>query len=201
VSTTTRVPDVVFLGVDPGQHTGYAVLELYKGVFPEIGRTHPAVARCTLRLPQRGTLHDDQDNVVLRTRELLHDLTDEYVPSSTASGVRMPRMFVMIERFVFTLTTIMGGEDSHAAVETFGVYKALILTQFPHFQLDTRQLPTDAWHGVSRGLLHGIGVDDKGASQTDHAHMATRHALLGAMRIRDGSVPLSYDELRKWKNT
>jgi len=192
-------PDAVFLAVDPGQHTGFAVVEVYRGIHPHLGVILPCVPDCTVACTQHGIIEEFEGSPVLKVRDLLENITETYPRTLiTARNGWQPRLFVIIEQFVFTVRTIQGGRDSHAAVEMFGVFKALINTDYPHFQLDTRQSPADAHNIMTAPMMRTFGIVEETIG-TDHAQMAVRHGILAASRLRNRILALDYDELAKWK--
>ncbi|QEM41607.1 hypothetical protein SEA_FORZA_172 [Gordonia phage Forza] len=94
-------------------------------------------------------------------------------------------LFVTVEHFVFTRTAMMGG--SRGAVEMTGAIKAIRRLYAPEIRLLTDQKPADA-KLIKTNVLEDLKIKIKGDKSDDHAHMAAKHALHLALRIKKGDV-------------
>lgn len=164
------------VGIDPGEHMGVCVLDLYRddrGTLDELWpplRGHKIVVRefCTV---------DGEQNIIEYLDQLLTTLPRKYV---------RPNIYVTCEHFVFTRTSSMGG--SRAAVEMTGALKALFRLQTNkrdpkvRWNYDDTQKPADA-KLIDNKALTDLGIKARGDGSTDHAHMAAKHAVVKATKI------------------
>lgn len=159
----------VILGVDPGLHTGYCLLELYAD--EQHGRTIPALKGHSVSTLLFGTVDGDEDTI-----KFFDSVAVEYFSKYDKT---VP-LLVACEHFVFTRTSMMGG--SRNAVEMTGALKTVMALRQPRARVSTEQKPADA-KLVSNAVLSDLGIKQRGDRSTDHAQMAARHAVMMSMRI------------------
>ena len=160
------------IGVDPGLHTGICHLELWmsgdKSAWPSLDG-HMIVTR------KLQTTHTEID-----TLKAISLLLTTIRPATDND-----KIVIVCEHFVFTRTSMMGG--SHLALEMTGALKALKDIHTPDAYLDTVQKPSEA-KLIQLETLRQLGIITKGDKSDDHAHMAARHALIGATRVKKGKI-------------
>ena len=173
---TTSQPYVVILGIDPGLHTGYCLIELYND--DQRGQTIASLKNYSIVTKNFGTVDGDYDTITYFDNLVSHDLA-YYDPS-------VP-IVIACEHFVFTRTSSMGG--SRNAVEMTGALKAICTLKLPRAVFSSEQKPGDA-KLISNEVLSDLHIKQRGDRSTDHAQMAARHAVLMAIRIKKRLVDI-----------
>lgn len=164
------------LGVDPGEHNGICVLDLYSSPRSDAS-PWPKLSGFVVKSADFFTAEGEYE--LIRYLDLFF--------SEYARGRKEIKLCITVEHFVFTRNSMYGG--SRAAIEMTGVVKALRALTVPAAQLYTDQKPGDA-KLISNKVLENLKIKVKGDKSDDHAHMAAKHALKMALRIKSGEVLL-----------
>lgn len=163
------------LGVDPGLHTGLCMFDMHEK--PDEKPIWGPLKGVQIAPRVLKTEHDDR-NIIRAFSELLElALSEEHA-----------RLNIVCEHFVFTRVSTMGG--SRNAIEMTGALKAVIQMKCDEdpslasrIYYDDTQKPADA-KLVRTPMLMELGIRRRGDGTDDHAHMAARHALALAAKIR-----------------
>ncbi|QGF20320.1 hypothetical protein SEA_SIXAMA_170 [Gordonia phage Sixama] len=157
------------LSVDPGEHNGICVLDLYSST------------RSDSPWPKLN-------GYFVKTKAFLTAEGDNELIDFAFDAIRTYKnrpLYITVEHFVFTRTSMMGG--SRGAIEMTGAIKAIRRLHAPEVKLFTDQKPADA-KLIKNSVLEQLGIKVKGDKSTDHAHMAAKHALVLALRIKKGEI-------------
>ena len=167
---------IAILGIDPGLHTGYCLLELCSDVTQ--GQTSSILKNHSVNTKLFGTVDGDKDTI---------KFFDSVATVDFESYTSDVPLVVACEHFVFTRVSMMGG--SRNAVEMTGALKAIMTLKQPRAVVRTEQKPADA-KLISNDILTELGIKQRGDRSTDHAQMAARHAVMMAVRISKKLVKL-----------
>lgn len=186
------VDQAYVIGIDPGMHTGFCVLQVFyeptKGDFsslPDV-HTHPYIKLYGVRVVEIGTFEEHETPNELQA---LFDRTNR-----AAAG--LVDVHVIVEHFVFTARSSGGGRYS---VETTGFVKMVIHFFYDEFKLDTTQ-KSHTKGLVGNDKLTALKIKKRGDKQLDHAWDAARHAVQAVGRVRVHGWKTLRDEMSVYDN-
>jgi hypothetical protein len=173
----------VIVTVDPGESTGYSVVEVYNAKHPQIPAGtygHAIFARCRVRPLAYGTVGYDQAS----------DVLDQHITYAAALAAdREVPLRVVVEKFVITRTAMQ--TNSTWSSEVTGMAVTSLHRAAPTAKIDTTQQPTEIKNLIHKNrILQQIGLKPHGSGMTTHEADALAHALLFAARLSNGLTRL-----------
>lgn len=158
--------DLVVIGIDPGPHTGIAVLRY------RLNRLEPpAIA-----------METDPNSML----SWLDQFADDAITWSNMGGAEEVRLLLAVERFVVGRRTQRSGRAGGITLSQVGAIEAYVaVSRWPGFRLVKRPAHQVKGWATDNRLAHA-GLTEVTKGGDGHKRDAARHALYGAVNLPHG---------------